>query len=89
MFEIIYNHRSDQSTCRLLMLKGRSVPDTDVEDRVQADISSTGKVLLVLAHLDGFQPVIHRVHTELWSGWVLPAEMDSIRTTQSFDLMRG
>lgn len=57
------------------MLKDWSVPDTYVEDRVQADISSTGEVLLVLAHLDGFQPVVHRVHTELWGGWVLPAEM--------------
>lgn len=67
------------------MLRERSVPDTDVEDRVQADISSTGEVLLVLAHLDGFQPVIHRAHAELWSGRVLPAEMWSKLTTPSFD----
>lgn len=54
-----------------------SVPDTDIEDGVQADISGTGKVLLVLAHLDGVQPIIHSAHTELWGGWVLPAEMES------------
>lgn len=57
-----------------------SVPDTDIEDGVQADISSTGKVILVLAHLDGVQPIIHSAHTELWGGWVLPAEMESTLT---------
>lgn len=50
-----------------------SVPDTDVKDRVQADISSTGKVFLILAHLDGLQPLIHRAHAELWRGWFLTA----------------
>lgn len=59
-----------------------SVPDTDVEDWVQADISSTWKVLLILAHLDGLQPLIHCVHTELWGGRVLPAGIQSTLTTQ-------
>lgn len=68
-----------------------SVPDTDVEDWLQADISSTGKVLLILAHLDGLQPLIHCVHTELWGGRVLPAEVQSTLTIQlhHFALLSG
>lgn len=59
-----------------------SVPDTDVEDWLQADISSTGKVLLILAHADGVQPLVHWVHAELWGNWVLPAEIQSTLTIQ-------
>lgn len=59
-----------------------SVPDTDVEDWLQADISSTGKVLLILAHADGVQPLVHWVHAELWGSRVLPAEIQSALTIQ-------
>lgn len=57
-----------------------TVPDTDVEDWVQADISSTGKVLLILAHLDSLQPLIHWADTKLWGGGVLPAGKQNTHT---------
>lgn len=57
-----------------------SVPDADVEGGLQADISSTGKVLFILAHLDGLQPLIHRVHAELRGGQLFPAVIQSTHT---------
>lgn len=64
-----------------IKLKHRlSVPDADVEDGLQADVSSTGKVLFILAHLDGLQPLIHWVHTELRGGQLFPAVIQSTHT---------
>lgn len=50
-----------------------AVPDADVEDGLQADVSGAGEVLLVLTHLDGLQPLIHRVHADVRCSRVLLA----------------
>lgn len=57
-----------------------AAPDADVEDWVQADISRSGKVFFILAHLDGVKPLVHRVHSELGGGRLFPTGMQSTFT---------